>query len=123
MLPKEFGRREMDITAARQDHQRIISRLMNGPSDSEGAMHRAEVQFGLPFWAQWNLRHKNRATPSFMAQIKATLNAVIEQSVRRDVEFLKKERAKDAARTDLKNLLAEAEDLLAQIEAAKERMK
>jgi hypothetical protein len=115
MCLKEIGRIEVNVTAARQEHQAIVSRLMNGPGDSDGAMHRAERVFGLPYWSQWNLRHKRRATIAFMQRVREAYLTTIERSVRRDLECLKAEKIKGADDVGLESLVAEAEALLARI--------
>lgn len=72
MWPKEFGEpeREMDVAIARQQHHALVTKLMCGPGDSEGAMHRGERQYGLPYWSQFNLRYKRRATSSFIERVR-----------------------------------------------------
>jgi hypothetical protein len=118
MCPKEIGKGEnvSALTIARQEHQAVLSRLMSGPGDSEGAMHRAESLFGLSYWSQHTLRHKHRASFPFMARVHAAYVAMLERSVRRDMEALKIEQAKKDDDADLARLVAEAEALLAEIE-------
>jgi hypothetical protein len=106
----------MDVAAVREQHQAIIQRLMVGPGDSEGAMHRADRMFGLPYWSQWNLRFKKRATVPFMQRVCQAYLSLIQQSVRRDLEKLRTEEAKGADDVGLKSLVAEAEALLARID-------
>lgn len=110
MCPKEL------VSSARVEHQAIIKNLMEGPGDSSRAMYLAEGEFGLSFWRQWNLRHKKRASQAFITRVHMAYLAMLEQSVRRDLETLKKETS-DARDADL---VAEAEDILAAI-AAKRR--
>lgn len=105
----------MSVADARDHHQALISRLMNGPGDSEGAMHRAERLYGLGFWSQWNLRHKKRATADFIERVRQAYLSMLETSVRRDIEKLKAEWASGNASTG--TLIAEAEALLQKIEA------
>jgi hypothetical protein len=119
MLPKEIGEPKMEVAQARQLHQGLLARLMNGPGDSEGAMHRAEQKFGLPYWSQWNLRHKGRATLQFISQLHNAHLSAVENSVKRDLEYLKTEKAKGADDASLESLLAEAESLLLKIAAKK----
>ena len=45
----------MDVAIARDQHHALLTKLMTGPGDSEGAMHRAERNYGLPYWSQFNL--------------------------------------------------------------------
>lgn len=106
---------DVRLATARCEHQAIISRLMTGPGDSEGAMHRAERLFGLGYWPQWNLRHKRRGTWEFIERVRHAYLAMLEQSVRRDLEKLKIERAKGAPDAGIAGLVAEAEALLARI--------
>ena len=114
--PKEFPKGDdVNLTLAKQQHQEIVTRLMTGPGDGDGAMYRAERMFGLPYWCQFNLRHKGRATLSFMQRVHAAYVATIERSVKRDLATLKLEQAKDDADTDLAMLVAQAENLLAEI--------
>jgi len=107
----------MDVSVARSEHQLLISRLMNGPGDSAEAMYRAERLYGLPYWSQWNLRHKRRASLSFMHRVREAYLATIEQSVRRDLERLKADATKDRGDVGIASLVAEGEALLAKIEA------
>lgn len=120
-VQKELAATEMQTAVARQEHQIIIARLMTGPGDSDGAMHRAERMFGLPYWSQFNLRHKCKATYPFIAAVNNAYVAMLEKSVRRDVEALKIERAKTDDDADLARLVAEAETLLAEIEKRRAR--
>lgn len=107
----------MDVTAARDMHQSIISQLMTGPGSSERAMHEAERKFNLSYWKQWTLRHKRRASPGFIEQIKLAYLLSLESSVRRDLSKLEKEQAVLGAHdnADLEGLIAEAKDILAKI--------
>jgi hypothetical protein len=107
----------VSLAEARDHHQALISRLMNGPGDSEGAMHRAERMFGLGFWPQWNLRHKRRATAEFIERVHQAYLAMLETSVRRDIEKLKAERAKGSDDVSLETLISESQVLLAKIAA------
>lgn len=115
MCPKEFGRREVDVAAARDQHQVILGRLMLGPGDSDGAMHRAERQFGLAYWSQWNLRHKRRATTTFMDRVRQAYLTLLTTSVRCDLKKLEIEKAKGCADAALESLIGEAETLLAKL--------
>lgn len=108
------------INKARDQHETIIHRLMAGPGDSEGAMHRAERMFGLSYWRQWNLRHKRRATVPFMAQVHEAYRAMLQKSVEREIALLKTDQAKGGANADLEILEAKAVALLAEIKAARE---
>lgn len=112
---KEFGRREMDVTAARNQHHALITRLMTGPGDSEGAMHRAERQFGLPYWSQHGLRYKRRATTEFIERVRQAYLSMLEASVRRDLEKLRVEQAKGNNNARIQGLIAEAENLLSRM--------
>ena len=123
MCPQEIGKSEMEIAQARDEHQSLIARLMRGPGDSMGAMHRAESMFGLPYWSQWNLRHKRRATAQFMQRVRYAYLDMLAQSVRREIEILKTEEAKGNGDINDQGLLAEAEILLAKVAARKAREK
>lgn len=117
MCQKDLGKREAmtNITQARTEHQSILSRLMTGPSDSEGAMRRAENSFGLGYWAQWNLRHKRRASFEFINRIHNVYLFVLEKSVQRDLAFLETEIARGANDAVTESLAVEAQNLLARI--------
>jgi hypothetical protein len=121
MCQKEIGEPKMEIAQARQLHQGLIARLMQGPGDSEGAMHRAEQKFGLSYWSQWNLRHKSRASLQFIVQLHGACLSSVENSVKRDLEYLKTEKAKGADDASLESLSAQAENLLAEIAALRAR--
>lgn len=120
MCPKEIGKdKSLGIAEAKLIHQGLIARLMTGPGDSEGAMYRAQQKFGLPYWSQWNLRHKSRASAPFLVQLHRAYLEAIQNTVRRDLEYLKTEEAKGAEDASLEGLVAEAESLLAKIAARK----
>ena len=110
-----------DMTQARTMHQSLLAKLMQGPSDGEGAMRRAESMFGLSYWAQHNLRHKGRATLQFISQLHGAYLALVEKSVKRDLAYLQTEISKDADDTALAGLVSEAENIIAQIQAIKAR--
>lgn len=116
MLQREFAKRkperEMDAALARDQHGAIITKLMTGPGDSEGAMHRAERLYGLNYWAQHTLRYKRRATPAFIERVRQAYLSMLEQSVRRDLEKLKAEQTKGNGDAHIQKLIAEAESLL-----------
>jgi hypothetical protein len=120
-LQKHFAKpeREMDVAVARDQHHALIIRLMTGPGGSEAAMHRAERQFGLPYWAQFTLRYKKRATPVFVERVRQAYLSTLENSVRRDLERLKTEQAKGNGDASIQDLVVEAEDLLARLESRK----
>lgn len=106
----------MDLTIARDQHHALITKLMHGPGDSEGAMHRAERLFGLSYWAQFRLRYRRAASPAFVERVRQAYLSTLEQSVRRDLEALKRQQqigtGNDAS---LQNLIVEAESLLARL--------
>jgi hypothetical protein len=114
MCLKEVGKREpMNISQARLEHQSLLQKLMQGPSDSEGAMHKAERLFGLGYWAQKNLRHKHRASSEFIWRLHQAYLSVLENSVKRDLAYLENQVAKGAADVGTENLLVEAANLVA----------
>ncbi len=117
MCLKEIGKseRDMDISVAREQHHAVVTRLMTGPGDSDGAMHRAERQFGLPYWAQFNLRYKRRATAVFIERVRQAYLSTLEQSVRKDLARLKTERAKGHGDDRIEGLILEAENLLGRL--------
>ena len=114
---KEFGSAEveMDLTVARDQHHALITKLMTGPGDSEGAMHRAERMFGLSYWAQFRLRYRRAASPQFVERVRQAYLTMLEQSVRRDLEKLKRQQVNGTSNADIQNLVVEAESLLARI--------
>lgn len=105
----------MDVSLAREQHHVIITKLMVGPGDSEGAMHRAERQFSLPYWAQFNLRYKKRASATFIERVRHAYFSILEQSVRGDLQKLKTEQAKGSGDARVESLIVEAENLLVRI--------
>lgn len=116
--PKAFGSTEveMDVSIARDQHHSLITRLMTGPGDSEGAMHRAERMFGLPYWAQFRLRYRRAASPAFVQRVRQAYLSTLEQSVRRDLESLKTQQAAGAGdNASIQDLIVEAENLLARL--------
>ena len=119
VCPKELGKRlAMQIEQARLEHESIILRLMRSINDSDGAMRAAETVLGLPYWLQQNLRHKKRATEEFASQVHCAWLAMLEQSVRRDLETLQQNASELNADT-VARLGAESKNLVADIQAAK----
>ncbi len=118
-VQKDFGGAEveMTVTVARDQHHAIITKLMTGPGDSEGAMHRADRMFGLPYWQQFRLRYRRAATPAFVERVRQAYLTLLEQSVRRDLQCLQTEQAKGNTDADIEGLVLEAEDLLARIKS------
>ena len=119
MVQKDLDTPDMEIAQARDEHQSLITKLMRGPGDSTGAMYRAEALFGLPYWSQFNLRHKRRATAQFMQRVRHAYLDMLAQSVRREIEILKAAEARGNADVSDRILLDEAESLVAKIAARK----
>jgi len=114
---KPFGSAEveMSLAVARDQHHTLITKLMTGPGDSEGAMHRAERMFGLPYWAQFRLRYRRAASPAFVERVRQAYLSTLEQSVRRDLESLRTQQAAGNGDASLSDLIVEAENLLAKL--------
>ena len=118
MLKKNLQDHMTDVTATYRD---MLAREMRGPSDSEGAMHRLQSKFGLDYWTQWSLRYRapKRVAHDVAVLVKQAHTKMLEQSVKRDLGLLEIEMMKGTSDADLEGLMAEAESLLAKIEAAK----
>jgi hypothetical protein len=116
---KPFGNAEveMSLTVARDQHHALITKLMTGPGDSEGAMHRAERMFGLAYWAQFRLRYRRAATPAFIERVRQAYLSTLQQSVKRDLESLKTQQAAGDSDASISDLIVEAESLLARLES------
>lgn len=114
---KAFGTAEveMPVTIARDQHHALISKLMTGPGDSEGAMHRAERLFGLAYWAQHRLRYRRAATPVFIERVRQAYLSMLEQSVRRDLECLRTNLSTGSGDASTEDLIVEAENLLGRL--------
>lgn len=97
--------------------RRMVAREMRGPSDTGPAMQRIEAKYGLPYWTVEHLR-KGKAKiveAEFFQRLRAAyLDHCQRQlvSLKREIE-LEKARGLDAD----SDLLAEAEALLAKLEA------
>ena len=118
-LKKSLSEQER-MDAAYEQYRAILAKEMRGPGDLEGAMYRLQAKRGLDYWRQWMLRYKRSACADFVEQIRQTYLDTLAASVRRDIEILRIEQAKDSA-SDAGNtdLIAEAETLLAKIQAKK----
>lgn len=119
---KNFGipEVEMSISVARDQHHALITKLMTGPGDSEGAMHRAERMFGLSYWAQFRLRYRRAASPAFIERVRQAYLSTLEQSVRRDLECLKRQQSNGTDNdASLEDLIIEAQSFLARLERRK----
>ena len=120
MAKKSFADvREMfpSVSDVREWHDALISRVASGRGGVEYAMRRLEQLFGLPFGAQWNLRYRRdrKPSPGFALRMRQAYLAMLERSVRRDIEALKVEAAKGDDAADCMRLVSEAEALLAEI--------
>jgi len=114
MLKKKLQVSMPDVIRTYKD---LLAREMRGPSDSEGAMHRLQTKYGLDYWTQWALRYRSpkRIAHDVVLLVEAAHLRMVEQSVKRDLEYLKTEIAKGADDADVGSLVAQAENLLAQI--------
>jgi uncharacterized protein YnzC (UPF0291/DUF896 family) len=111
----------MEVAAALETYNnKILAKEIRGSGDVERAMHRLQSEYGLDYWRQWQLKYRKEACAEFIEQIRQAYLSMLERSVRRTVDELKIEQAKecgaDAGNTDL---IAEAEKLLAKIQAKK----
>lgn len=107
------------MDAAYDQYRTILAKEMRGPGDMEAAMYRLQAKRGLDYWRQWMLRYKRSACADFVEQIRQAYLDTLAASVRRDLEALRIEQAKGASDAHLENLVAEAETLLAKIQARK----
>lgn len=107
------------MDAAYQMHRDLLAREMRGPGDTEAAMYRLQAKYGLDYWKQWMARYKRSASSEFIEQLRQAYLSTLERSVRRDLEALKIEKAKDLGDVGLADLIAEAETLLAKIQRKK----
>ena len=105
------------MEAARDDYRKLLAREYRGRGDMEAAMYRLQAKYGLDFWAQWQVRHRNGGTAKFFARARLAWLDALQKSVRRDLELLRIEQAKGADDADLECLVTEAETLLAKIQA------
>lgn len=118
---------EGDMTArAIEVHREMVRRETRCPGDTENAMRRIESMSGLDYWAQWQCRYRKQITAEFAQRIMAVWATVLERSVAADLAAIKTEQASLGAVNadpELASLLAEAETLLAKIQARKGGMK
>ena len=118
-LKKSLSEQEQ-MSAALETYNKMLAKEIRGSGDVENAMYRLQAQYGLDYWRQWQLKYRRQICSEFAEQIRQAWLSVLERSVRRDIEALKIERAKDAGgNADNTDLIAEAEALLAKIEAKK----
>ncbi len=119
VLKKSLSEQER-MEAALTMYKKVLAREVRGPGDVEDAMYRLQTFQGLDYWRQWQLKYRKQACEEFVEQVRQAYLGMLERSVRRDIEALKIEQAKDS-RSDAGNtdLIAEAETLLAKIQAKK----
>lgn len=120
MSQKPMGER---MTAAvLMMHRELLRRETRGPGDTENAMRRLEVRYGLDYWTQWGLRYRPPTEVrdrSLIERVRQAYLDTLARSVKRDAEAFKTEQAKGDADADLESLVAESEALLARIAAKK----
>jgi hypothetical protein len=121
-VKKVLSERDMSAEAI-QLHREMVDREARASGDTESAMRRLEAKYGLDYWSQWVCRYKRKVTPQFAVKLHGAYLDLVERSVRRDLEALRIEQAKGAADNDLDSLVAEAEALLAKIQARKAGVK
>ena len=124
MAKKNLAGDEMtDVTVdeLRQEHQELIKRRMRCRGDGERAMYSLQEEFGLDYWPQWNFQYKRERKPSprFLNRLRQVILLVTSKSVQNDIAKLEIEAAKGNVAPDLEGLRAEAQALLAKIEAAR----
>lgn len=118
-LKKPLSEQERMDTAFEQ-YRAILAKEVRGPGDMEAAMYRLQAKRGLDYWRQWMLRYRRSACAEFVEQIRQAYLDTLAASVRRDIEALKVEQAKECgANAGNTDLIAEAEALLAKIQAKK----
>lgn len=83
-------------------------------------MYSLQEEFGLDYWPQWNFQYKRERKPSqtFLNRLRQVILLVTSKSVQKDIAKLEIEAAKGNVAPDLEGLRAEAQALLAKIEAA-----
>lgn len=108
------------VEQARRMHQQMVVHMMTGPGDSEMAMHRIEDLCGLDYWQQWSLRHRRRATQSFLDRIRLAYLHVLKTSIQKDLHELCSEVSATSNLDDAyrQRLVAQAQDLLSRADEA-----
>lgn len=124
MAKKKLAERvvaELTIDELRQEHRALIAKCMRGPGDSERAMYQLQDEFGLDYWPQWNFQFKRHRKPpeKFLFRLRHVILAVATKTVKKELAKLEIEAAKGNVEPDLESLRAEAQELLAKIDAAK----
>lgn len=117
--PKNRKRYPMSasVLAASDMVRKMVGREMRGPSDTGPAMQRLEQKYGLPFWSLEHLR-KGRAKvceATLFARIRIAYLDHCERQIKALQHELELERLTGDDFND--DLLAEAETLLARIQA------
>lgn len=114
------------VTAEALDlHRRMVARESRGSGDTDPAMRRLEATYGLDYWAQWIARYRREATPEFAQRVHCAWRAMLERSVVNDLDTLGAMATGEGAGndTELEGLLAQAANLLAEIQARKAKVK
>jgi hypothetical protein len=98
-------------------YRELLAREMRGPSDTESAMHRLQVRYGLDYGWQWSWRFRppKFTKPEAFNKLRNAYLNMIETSVRRDIARLEIEQAKGASDALDQDLLIEAKNLLERI--------
>jgi hypothetical protein len=94
------------VEDAAQKVRWLQHREMRGPGDLEGAMHRIEARYGIPYGAQWALRY--RKPRDILVSVYAAVIAAHEAEHDRQVRLLAHERSITKAKTGLAAYLVRA---------------
>src|SRR5690348_6894292 len=107
-LKKQLSEQER-MSAALETYNKMLAKEIRGSGDVENAMYRLQFEYGLDYWRQWLLKYRKQSCAEFTEQIRQAYLSMLERSVRRDIEALKIEQAKDS-KSDAGNadLIAEA---------------
>lgn len=114
-LKKQLSEAEK-MSAALETYNKMLAREIRGSGDTENAMYRLQTEYGLDYWRQWLLKYRKQSCEEFREHIRQAYLSMLERSVKRTLDELKIERAKErVGNADNSDLIAEAEKLLAKI--------
>lgn len=98
------------VEDAAQKMRWLQHREMRGPGDLEGAMHRIECRYGIPYGVQWSLRY--RKPRDMMVSIYAAIVTAHDAEHDRQMKLLEHERAITKATSGFAARLVRAADAL-----------
>lgn len=110
-----------DAAEARAIMKDLVWRHSRQWGGQDAAMREIERLYGVPYWTTWTLVHKGRKNVfDILPRLKAIVRSTLEKSISNELHRLKMDIQKNGSSSDLADLEAEAEEVLAKLKKARE---